>query len=354
MSYATGAEVSRAFHREVVGPLLARHRPGLRYAAARLGSGSDVLGYDDETSRDHDWGCRLTVLVDEPDADAVPSLRELLDRELPETFLDLPVRFATSWDQSGSHQVHIETVMGFAAWRLGLDVRDGLSVVDWLSLPGQTILETAGGPVFHDETKQLPGLTALLARYPDEVERYVVSAGWRRLSQWFPMVGRTAERGQDVQSRLLTAKLADDLMHLAFVLCRRWPPYRKWRERAFSELPLPPMPLREALAADTWRDREQALAESAEILAAQQRALGLPTPERVIVPFWGRPYRTVDESLAGLLHDTITDPVLKQLPLGVGNIEQWVDNVDVLSHAPRRAALMSIYHAWLTTGDPAL
>ncbi len=352
MSQLTGADIARAFHREAVGPILAHHHPGLRYAAARLGSGSDVLGYDDATSRDHDWGCRLTILLDDPDSALVPSLRDLMERELPQTFLDLPVRFATSWDPTVSHEVHIDTVPGFATWRLGIDPRGGPSVVDWLSLPGQTILETVGGPVFHDETAQLRPLLKTFICYPAEVERFVLCAGWRRISQWLPMVGRTAERGQDVQSRLLTAKLADDLMHLAFVLCRRWPPYRKWRERAFTELPLPPMPLHDALAADTWRDREQALAASAEILAAQQRALGLPTPDRVVAPFWGRPYRTIDESFVSMLHDTITDPTLRRLPPGVGNIEQWVDSVDVLSHANRRATLIAAYRAWLTTPDP--
>jgi hypothetical protein len=53
-----GAELARAFHADVVAPLLARAAPRLRYAAGRLGSGSDVLGLDDAMSRDHDWGCR--------------------------------------------------------------------------------------------------------------------------------------------------------------------------------------------------------------------------------------------------------------------------------------------------------
>jgi hypothetical protein len=58
----SGRELAAAFHREVVGPLLARALPRLRYAAARLGSGSDVLGLDDTMSRDHDWGCRAAPL----------------------------------------------------------------------------------------------------------------------------------------------------------------------------------------------------------------------------------------------------------------------------------------------------
>ena len=39
-----GRELARQFHADVVAPLLARAMPGLRYAAGRLGSGSDVLG----------------------------------------------------------------------------------------------------------------------------------------------------------------------------------------------------------------------------------------------------------------------------------------------------------------------
>ena len=78
-----GRELARQFHADVVAPLLTRAMPRLRYAAGRLGSGSDVLGLDDAMSHDHDWGCRLTVLVDEPDSDAVPQVNALLERELP-------------------------------------------------------------------------------------------------------------------------------------------------------------------------------------------------------------------------------------------------------------------------------
>ncbi|MGO2360515.1 MAG: DUF4037 domain-containing protein, partial [Brachybacterium tyrofermentans] len=75
-SSETGADLSRAYFGQVVRPLLAAHDAGLEVAAARLGSGSDVLGFDDAQSRDHDWGLRLTVLVEDDRAPEIDALLE--------------------------------------------------------------------------------------------------------------------------------------------------------------------------------------------------------------------------------------------------------------------------------------
>jgi len=58
-----GGGLAQQFYADVVAPLLARAMPRLQYAAGRLGSGSDVLGLDDAMSRDHEWGCRPTLLT---------------------------------------------------------------------------------------------------------------------------------------------------------------------------------------------------------------------------------------------------------------------------------------------------
>jgi hypothetical protein len=145
-----GAGLARAFYTDVVGPLLTRAVPGLRYAAARLGSGSDVLGLDDAMSRDHDWGCRLTLLVDEDTSDQVERISRMLEERLPERFGDFPVRFPVTGDSSVTHRVQVATVADFTASRLGVDPTEGLSVLDWLSLTGQSVLEVTAGPVFTD------------------------------------------------------------------------------------------------------------------------------------------------------------------------------------------------------------
>jgi len=348
----SGGELSRQFHADVVAPLLAPAMPGLGYAAGRLGSGSDVLGLDDAMSRDHDWGCRLTLLVDEADREAVPQISELLERELPESYRGYPVRFPVTFDLSPRHQVEVATVAGFAVSRLGVDPTGELSVLDWLVLTGQSVLEVIAGPVFTDRTAQLARVRAMLRWYPPDIERYVLAAAWQRLSQEMPMVGRTAERGDESGSRLLSARLAGDLMWLAFALSGQWPPYPKWRGTAFEALDVAADlagPLTVATTAPGWRGRENGLAEACEVLLSAQRARGLPTPAAAVTRFWDRPYRTVDEAVQQALLADIADPDLTRLP-PVGSIEQWTNSVDILASPARRAALRAAYRAWADLG----
>jgi uncharacterized protein DUF4037 len=344
-----GAELARRFFTEVVEPLLSRAVPGLGYAAARLGSGSDVLGLDDGMSRDHDWGCRLTLLVDEDDRDQVPRISRMLEEELPERFGEFPVRFPVTGDLSVSHQVEVATVAGFAASRLGVDPTRGLSAVDWLTLTGQSVLEVTAGPVFTDRTRTLAAVRSLLAWYPPDLERYVLAAGWQRLCQLLPIMGRTAEAGDELGSRLLSAGLAGDLLWLAFALSRRWAPYPKWRGTVFRSLPiaagLGPL-LDTAAAARGWRERENALAAACELLLDRQRERGLPAPASAVIPFFDRPYRTVDQAVPGELLASIADPDVVRLPPLVGAIEQWADSTDVLSSPGRRRDLRATYQAW--------
>jgi hypothetical protein len=355
-----GTEIARLFHAEAVAPLLAREFPRLRYAAARLGSGSDVLGLDDGRSRDHDWGCRLTLLVDQPDAAAVPEITRMLERDLPETFRGFPVRFGVSWDPAVTHNVEVATVGGFAASRLGVSGGPGPSAaahaaapgdwssLDWLTLTGQGALELTAGPVFHDTTGTLAALRSALAWYPPEVERYVLAAGWSRIGSELPFLGRTADRGDDLGSRVVGTRMADTLMHLAFLAERRWMPYRKWRGTVFASLPVAARmadQLAVAVTAPAWKDREDALAAAAEEVLAAQRARGLPVTDTGTVPFFDRPYRTVPGELPRLLCAGITDPWLASLPAELGSLEQWADSHEILARPHRRAALQAAYRA---------
>ena len=99
MTFVSGLALSKAFYSEAVRPLLG----DVPHAAALLGWGSDVLGFDTSRSTDHGWGPRLQVFVA---ADQVPPLRDAVEAGLPGEFRGLPTRFG--WDEIPvSHHVEI-------------------------------------------------------------------------------------------------------------------------------------------------------------------------------------------------------------------------------------------------------
>lgn len=333
----TGAELARRYAEQVVLPLVEQRWPGLPCAAARLGSGSDVLGLDDPISRDHDWGLRLTLLVP---ADLVAGVDAHLADRLPDDVGALPTRFATTWEPEVRHRVEVADAATFARSRLGVDASRELTLDDWLGLTGQAVLEVVGGPVFVDTLGELTRIRERLEWYPDDLWRHLVAVDWARLAQELPFVGRTAQRGDDLGSRVITARLVGVAMHLGFLLERRWPPYAKWRGACFADLPDAGdalAPLAGSLAADDWHDRESGLVEGLAHLGEVQRRRGLPTPAAVVEPFWDRPFRTVSERVVTELEASVTDPAVRALPRGVGSVEQWSDNVDVLTRVDARA-----------------
>jgi len=333
-----GAALSRIYYEQLVGPALVARWPDLPHAAGRLGSGSDVLGLDDAVSQDHDWGLRLTLLVP---ADMVEQVSAHVNTVLPDAFGGYPTRFVTTWDQQLRHRVEIEDVGSFVISRTGVDAVTSLSVADWLSLTGQAVLEVTAGPVFIDTSGELTAARDRLAWYPEDVWAYVVATDWARVGQELPFVGRTADRGDDLGSRVIASRLVDVAVHLAHLLERRWPPYSKWAGTSLSQLPRAGVvaePLRGALGTNDWRLREEGLIEALRALNRLQRDVGLPVLDDPVEPFWERPYRGIRGGVVAKLHGSIADATVRGLPMGVGSAEQWSCNAHVLLDSSRRRA----------------
>jgi hypothetical protein len=338
-AFVPSLRLNEAFYREVVAPLV---QP-CPHAAALLGWGSDVLGFDSERSTDHGWGPRLQVFVAEADVDDV---RARVDGGLPESFRGLPVRFG--WDEiAPRHWVEVVPLGAWLAEHLGLDPRAGMATRDWLTVPQQLLLGVVRGAVYADPAGELAALRADLRWYPRDVWLWVLAAQWRRIAQEEAFVGRASEAGDELGSRLLAGRLVRELMCLVFLLEREYRPYSKWFGSAFARLPsataLRPV-LERAVAATDYAAREAALAEAYEAVAARHNAAA-PTSEvdPRTRPFHGRPYRVLGaDRFAEACTAVIDDPWLRGLPL-VGTLDQFVDSTDVLSAADRPRLLRPLY-----------
>jgi hypothetical protein len=344
--FVPGLQLARGFYDEVVAPLVR----DVAHSAALLGYGSDVVGFDTERSTDHGWGPRLQLFVEERDVQAVD---EKLERELPDDYRGWPTRFG--WDAHPViKRVEVTPLGKWLEGRLGFDPRAGLETRDWLAIPQQALLETTAGDVFHDGLGELAPVRDRLRWYPDDVWLWLLGCQWRRLSQEEHFVGRTAEVGDDLGSRILAARLVRDLVRLCFLIERRYAPYAKWLGSAFAQLDAHAIvgpALGAALDARDYSDREAALTQAVEEVARRHNALGLHEPlDPHVRLFYGRPFLVLDSNrFADACFAHVADAWLRSLP-PIGAIDQFVDSTDILSasYSPRARRVRALHEP-----DPA-
>ncbi len=359
--FIPGLELSRLFYEEVVRSLLQAHFPGLSYSAAIIGSGSEVLGYDTPISTDHHWGPRLMLFLAPPDYDQLhDAITERLSQHLPYTFRGYSTNFGEP-DNIGvrlpreitsgrvAHRVEPMTVDGFFTSYLGIDPRSEFGVVDWLSLPEQKLLTVTAGAVYHDGLGELGQIRQKLAYYPHDLWLYLLACQWSRIAQEEAFVGRAGDVGDELGSQIVAGRLVRDIMKLCFLMEKRYAAYTKWFGTAFGRLKaahtLTPI-FRSVLLASTWLEREAHLADAYRIVATLHNELGLTHPLPAgVSPYYGRPYHVIRaEFFAAALQAEIREPEVRRLPFGVGAVDQWVDNTDVLSQPERLHSVRSIWN----------
>lgn len=332
--FVPGLQLSRAFYAEVVGPLAA----GVPHSAALIGPGSEVLEFDTERSADHDWGPRVLVFV-EPHQ--VAEVRERLVAALPERFNGYP----TVFDQHGrvSPGVVVADVGSWLDERLGFDPRGGVSLLDWLSAPWQSLAEVTCGEVFHDGLGQLSQAREVLRWYPRDVWRYVLACQWRRIAEEEAFPGRCGEVGDELGSAVVGARLTREVMRLALLLRRRYPPYAKWLGSALARLPGSAelaASLESAVGAHGWREREAGLCAAYERVAALHNRMAVSSPvEERVRGYFDRPFQVIGgERFADALMAAVSDPAVAGLA-PAGCVDQLSDSVPLLVHPGRRRAM---------------
>ncbi len=361
--FIPGRELSRRFYDEAVRPILLDVYPRLAHAAGHLGSGSDVLGFDTEMSRDHDWGPSVTLVLAERDAGLIEPLRTLLAERLPRVFLGYPAGFIDSPDEPGTdipatsdstgplrHHVFPTTLRRLTAEHLGWSYGQPLEPADWLSIPSQRLRSMVEGAIHHDDSGELTELAECLAWYPRDVWLYLLACGWQRIGQEDHLMSRAGYVGDELGSALIGSRLARDAMTLCFLYERRYAPYPKWFGSAFQQLvcagELTPL-LWRAQTAVTWREREAVLGEVMVELGHLHNRSNLTLPlETQTRFFFSRPFQVIQaERYVTALLAEVRDPLVGRLldrPL-IGGVDQFSDNTDLRSNPLWRPWLRRLY-----------
>ncbi len=362
--FIPGLELSKRFYQEAVFPILNEHFPNLPYAAARVGHGSEVLGFDTPMSTDHNWGPSLQIFLRDQDAALAPQITEVLSHNLPYVFYGYATHFINSTLEPGkgtvhqeiksegpiNHMVYTGTLRAFIQDDLAYDLDDPLTPADWLTFPSQKLRTLTAGAVYRDDTGDLTALRQRLAWYPHDVWLYLLAAGWKRISQEEHLMPRAGYVGDELGSALIGSRLVRDLMTLCFLMERRYAPYPKWFGTAFKQLKCAPA-LTPALwcsqIAPTWQERETGLSEAYEYITRAHNALGITPPLPTTVShFFGRPFNVIyGEKCVDIILSQLTDPAVKLIASStlIGSLDQFSDSTDLREDTHRRKRLLSLY-----------
>jgi len=320
------------------------------YAAAFIGKGSDVLGFDTERSTDHDWGPRFQVFL--PD-DRFDRQSRLLDEELKKRLPAEFMGFATGVPESAEsarrpHLVEIVTVNGFLQRYIAVSGVADLTILDWLTFPEQRLLELTSGEIFHDPQGDLVRFRETLGAYPRDVWLYRMACQWQRLSQEEAFAGRCAEAGDMVGMKVVAARIVRDVMKLCFLMERKYAPYDKWLGTAFGKLAcasrVKPL-LSAALDAVDYTALEPNLVGLYRTLGDMHNVLDAtghmdPSPRE----FYSRPYVVMRaERFANALLRAVQSEELQRIPVRMGAIDQFIDNTDFIEHSETYRKVLALY-----------
>lgn len=341
-----GIGLSKRFFEAHVAPVLATHFPALHYAAARIGLGSEVLGYDTPMSADHDYGpCVQIFLPTTAFPHTANAIMQALNRTLPGTIEGWNVRYPTvmrpSKDKAdeamlgSDHGVEFYTLEAWCDRFFGRQFASELTPAEWLSYPEQLFLSITAGAVFRDDMGDLTALRNRLAYFPQDVWLYKLAVQWYRIAEERAYVGRAGDVGDELGSRVIASRIVGNIMRLAMLVEGRYAPYPKWFGTAFSRVDcagvLTPM-LEQVLAAADWQSREQWLIDACTFVAELQVRNAVPGAIMpTLASLHSRPFRFVDSlKIGNALRDAIADENIRKLP-EFGAVDQFISSGFILA-----------------------
>ena len=231
-----GLELSREFYTQHAAPAIAERfgERACRVAAGLAGQGSDCLGYDDEISRDHDFGpgCCLW-LTDDDFALFGPKLQKLYD-SLPNEFMG----FSRNATPQGSGRVGVIPIGRFYTQFTGCP-EVPQNEASWFRIPEHFLSAATSGEVFRDDLGEFSRIRkGLLPCYPRDVLLKKLAARVFAMGQAGQYnYRRIIRRGDGPAAMLALDEFVRAALSAIHLLNKRYIPYYKWAFRSARALP---------------------------------------------------------------------------------------------------------------------
>ena len=264
-----GLELSKAFFEEVGLPMLE-----LEFgeyidciAVGLVGDGSDCFGFDDDISKDHDWGPGFCIWLTREDYKKIGQKLQSAYQKLPKTFKAYGTRKTSPW---GANRTGVFEINKFYEDFIGFN-RIPETMGEWLMIPENSLAACTNGNLFFDRKGEFTWWRKILsAFYPEDVRLKKIASRCMTAGQsgQYNLI-RSISRNEPFAAQYAVTKFCADMISLVFLLNRKYTPFYKWMHRALKELPILGREAHQTIMEITINHQFPRKAEKIEVLCGQ-------------------------------------------------------------------------------------
>lgn len=206
-----------------------------KIAVGLSGSGSECFGFDDDTSRDHDFEAGFCIFI--PDESVIDRKTAfLLERayaKLPKEFMGIKKSLISP---VGGSRHGVIRISDFFTEKTGTP--DGnLSVSQWLLTSENSLLEATNGKIFFDGLGLITSIRKSISYLPEDIRLKKLSGNLLIMAQ----AGqynylRCLAHNETGASQLAVFEFVKATINVIFLLNKKYVPYYKWCFKALRGL----------------------------------------------------------------------------------------------------------------------
>lgn len=236
--YETGLELCEAYFNEYGLPMLQTQFPQYLHeiAVGMAGEGSECFGFDDEYSKDHDWGPGFCLWITD-------ELYEKIGDKLQVAYDNLPQEFhgyKRNTTKEGAKRTGVCTISQFHLHFMNPLIPQ--TKQEWLSISDEALSSVTNGKVFMDESGEFTKIRDYLKQYyPREVQQKKLAIELINMAKTGQYnFSRMLKRGDKVTAQIYLGRFMVHTLRTLFLLNGQYAPYEKWLHKGASRLPILP------------------------------------------------------------------------------------------------------------------
>lgn len=231
-----GLELSRRYYEEFGIQMIKEQfsEYECRIAVGLAGPGSDCFGFDDEISRDHDFGAGFCLWLTDEDNELFGFKLARAYGRLPRLYMDFEKGKTNSY---GTARYGVKTISDFY---LPLTGRKGApeTLRDWLYIPEHSLAAAVNGSVFRDDLGEFSKIRNEIKNgMPDDIRLKKLAARTALMAQSGQYnFSRCIAHGENGAAALACAEFVRNTVSFVYLVNRKYAPFYKWALRGMKNL----------------------------------------------------------------------------------------------------------------------